>query len=501
MSFQIGDIKIENKVVLAPMAGVSNSPFRIFSRRFGAGLVFSEMVSDKGLLFNNEKTIRLLHMTDLEKPMVQQIFGSDVKTMVEAAKYVDQHSNCDIIDINMGCPVPKVAIKAQAGSSLMKDPVKVYEIVKAVRENVTKPVSVKIRSGWDFNTINAVEVAKKIEEAGAQAITVHARTRSQGYTGKADWSIIKAVKEAVSIPVIGNGDIIDGPSAKKMLDETGCDAVMIGRAALGNPWIFREINHYLETNENYKKPDMIEIKDMMIQHLNALIELKGEKTAILEMRSHGPWYLKGIPHASSLKKKLSQIKHKKEFINLLNEFFDSHIRTIEIIDHHDYQPTDKIFKRRAVRGIIYQQNKLVMIRSDLYGEYKFPGGGQEEDETDIETLRREVLEETGLDLIEDSVIAYGKSFERRKSVFEKDTLFDMTSIYYLCDTKETTNLTKLDTYEKNYGYKKVLVDLYEAIEKNQDLLNKYSKDIIKQKIPWIERELLVLKDILKNSQK
>lgn len=321
MSFKIGNVVIENKIVLAPMAGVSNSPFRILSRKLGAGLVFAEMVSDKGLIFSNEKTKNLLYMTDLEKPMVQQIFGSDVKTMVEAAKYIDQNSNCDIIDINMGCPVPKVAIKAQAGSSLMKNPDKVYEIVKEVCKSVLKPVTVKIRSGWDFDSINAVLVAKKIEEAGAKAITVHARTRSQGYSGKADLDIIKQVKEAVSIPVIGNGDVIDGPSALHMLEYTKCDAVMIGRGALGNPWIFREIDHYLKTKESLPKPKLSEIKEMMILHLNALIDLKGEKVAILEMRGHGPWYLKGIPHASQLRQQLSRINSKNEFIKHIEDFF------------------------------------------------------------------------------------------------------------------------------------------------------------------------------------
>ena len=245
MVFKIGDIEVKNKIVLAPMAGVSNSPFRILSRQFGAGLLYAEMVSDKGLLYENLKTQNLLYMTDYEKPMAQQIFGADLKTMVEAAKYIDSHSNCDIIDINMGCPVPKVAVKAQAGASLMKDPNKIYDIVKAVSEAVSKPITVKIRSGWDHHNVNAVEVAKQIERAGAKAITVHARTRSQGYSGIADLDVIKAVKESVNIPVIGNGDVTDGPSAKHMLDYTGCDAVMIGRAALGNPWIFREIEQYL----------------------------------------------------------------------------------------------------------------------------------------------------------------------------------------------------------------------------------------------------------------
>ena len=321
MSFKIGNLVIENKIILAPMAGVSNSPFRILSRKYGAGLVFAEMVSDKGLLYSNEKTIKLLYMTDVEKPMAQQIFGSDLKTMVEAAVYIDKNSNADIIDINMGCPVPKVAIKAQAGSALMKNPDLIYEIVSEIVKKVSKPVTVKIRSGWDHSSVNAVEVAKKIEAAGAAAITVHARTRSQGYSGLADYDVIKAVKEAVKIPVIGNGDVIDGPSAKRMLEHTGCDAVMIGRGALGNPWIFREIDAYLKDGTILERPSHEEIREMMVSHLDSLVELKGEHIAVLEMRSHGPWYLKGIEHATTLRKQLSQAKTRNEFVNLVNAFF------------------------------------------------------------------------------------------------------------------------------------------------------------------------------------
>lgn len=322
MSFKIRDLVIENKIILAPMAGVSNSPFRVLSRAFGAGLVFAEMVSDKGLLHSNEKTIKLLYMTQAEKPMAQQIFGSDLKSMVDAAVYIDQHSNADIIDINMGCPVPKVAIRAQAGASLMKNPDLIYEIVYSIVKKVSKPVTVKIRSGWDSDTVNAVEVAKMIEKAGASAITVHARTRAQGYAGLADWDVIKRVKESVSIPVIGNGDVVDGPSAKKMLDYTGCDAVMIGRGALGNPWVFREIDAYLKDGTILDKPTHQEIKEMIINHLESLCELKGEHIGVLEMRSHGPWYLKGIEHASTLRKQLSQAKTKDEVIGFVNAFFD-----------------------------------------------------------------------------------------------------------------------------------------------------------------------------------
>lgn len=324
MAFKIGNLTIENQIILAPMAGVSNSPFRTLSRSFGAGLVFAEMVSDKGLMYENEKTKKLLYMTDVEKPMAQQIFGSDLETMVQAAVYIDKNSNCDIIDINMGCPVPKVAIKAQAGASLMKNPDLIYDIVREIVKKVSKPVTVKIRSGWDHNTVNAVEVAKRIEEAGASAITVHARTRSQGYSGLADLDVIKAVKEAVKIPVIGNGDVVDGPSARRMLDYTGCDAVMIGRGALGNPWIFREIDSYLKTGKTLPRPTHGELRDMMLQHLDSLVELKGEHTAVLEMRSHGPWYLKGLDHASILRKQLSQARTKDEFKAYVDEFFLNH---------------------------------------------------------------------------------------------------------------------------------------------------------------------------------
>lgn len=320
MSFKIRDIKIENKVVLAPMAGVSNSPFRILARKYGAGLVFAEMVSDKGLLHNNDKTKKMLYMEDVEKPMIQQIFGSDLETMVKAAKYIDKNSNCDAIDINMGCPVPKVAIKNQAGSALMKDPDKIYEIVKAIVGSVSKPVTVKIRSGWDSNSVNAVLVAKKIEEAGASLITVHARTRAQGYSGEPDLDVIKAVKEAVNIPVIGNGNIIDGKSAIKMLEYTNCDAVMIGRAALGNPWIFREIDAYLNNKQVPERPTNTELYDLIATHLSELKKFKGEKLATLEMRGHAPWYLKGLPNASEIRKELSKAGTSKEMIDILGNY-------------------------------------------------------------------------------------------------------------------------------------------------------------------------------------
>lgn len=322
MSFKIGNILIENKVILAPMAGVSNSPFRKMARSNGAGLVFAEMISDKGLVNDNLKSKSLLYMEDIESPMAQQIFGSDIETMVQAAKLVEDLSNCQIIDINMGCPVPKVAIRAQAGSALMKDPNKVYELVKAVVEAVSIPVTVKIRSGWDKSSVNAVLIAKAIEKAGAKAITIHARTRSQAYTGKPDLDVIKAVKEAVSIPVIGNGNIVCGKSAKEMLEYTKCDAIMIGRAALGNPWIFREIDAYINNKPIPSRPTNQEMYDLIISHMEALILLKGEKIGLLEMRSHTSWYIKGYPNSIKAKEIL-RIANTKEQVKLaLKEMFE-----------------------------------------------------------------------------------------------------------------------------------------------------------------------------------
>ena len=264
--WRIGNIEIKNKVVLAPMAGISNHAYRSIIKEMGAGLIYAEMVSDKAIMYDNKKTIDMLYMEDEERPIAQQIFGSDVESFVIAAKKVEEVMHPDIIDINMGCPVPKVAARTQAGSALLKDPDKVEEIVKAVVNAVKVPVTVKIRSGWDSNSINAVEIAKRIEKAKASAITVHPRTRAQGYTGKADWNIIKEVKENVSIPVIGNGDIKSCFDAKRMLDETKCDAVMIGRATLGNPWIIKECVEYLEDGTLPKEGTPKEKREMRKKH-------------------------------------------------------------------------------------------------------------------------------------------------------------------------------------------------------------------------------------------
>ncbi len=318
--FQIGDIKLKNKIVLAPMAGVSNSAYRTIIKDMGCGLIYAEMVSDKAIYYGNKKTIDLLYMTDYERPIAQQIFGSDKESFVVAAKYIYDTMKPDIIDINMGCPVPKVALRAQAGSALLKDPDKVEEIVTAVVNAVPIPVTVKIRSGWDHNHINAVEIAKRVERAGAKAIAIHARTRAQGYSGISDWNIIKQVKEAVKIPVIGNGDIKSAKDAKRMLDETGCDAVMIGRGVLGNPWLIRECITYLETGEELLPPTEEEKLSMLKHHFELLLQTKNEKLAVLEIRTHAAWYLKGLPNTLELKNGIFKVKTKEEFYALIKEY-------------------------------------------------------------------------------------------------------------------------------------------------------------------------------------
>lgn len=322
MEWKIGNVEIKNNIVLAPMAGVCNSAFRRIIKEMGCGLVYAEMVSDKGLVYNSKKTKDMLYVSDYERPIAQQIFGSDVDTFVEAAKMVYEIMKPDIIDINMGCPVPKVAVRAQAGSALLKNPAKIREIVSAVVKAVPIPVTVKIRSGWDSNIINAVEVAKICEEAGAKAICVHGRTRSQGYSGKADLDIIKKVKESVSIPVIGNGDVNSIESAIKMFEYTGVDAIMIGRGALGNPWLIKQLVTYFDTGIILEKPSYKEIIDMCRKHLNYLLELKSEKISVLEMRSHISWYIKGLPKSTEIKKELFTISDAKGIIDLLDRYQD-----------------------------------------------------------------------------------------------------------------------------------------------------------------------------------
>ncbi len=322
MTWKIKDIEIKNRIVFAPMAGVSNISYRQIIKEMGAGLIYSEMISTLGIKYNGKKTIDLINFEETERPISIQIFGSDIDSFVNAAKYIEENFHPDIIDINMGCPVPKVAIKSQAGSALLKDPNKIYEIVKNVVDNTNTPITVKIRSGWDEKNINAVEVAKKIEKAGASAVAIHARTRSQGYSGKANWDIIKEVKTSVNIPVIGNGDITTIYEAEKMLKETKCDAIMIGRATLGNPWFIKECVEYIENGKIINKPTDKEKIDMILHHYNLLKKYTNEKTALLEIRTHALWYLKGIPGTKEIKTKICQAKTEEEFLKIINSIYE-----------------------------------------------------------------------------------------------------------------------------------------------------------------------------------
>lgn len=320
MKWKIGNVEIDNQVVLAPMAGICDYAFRTIIKSMGCGLIETEMISSNAITHANKKTMEMLYINDKERPISVQIFGSDSESFKVASKYIHEKVRPDIIDINMGCPVSKVALRSQAGSALLKNPNKVYDIVESVVKSVPIPVTVKIRSGWDETCINAVEISGLVEEAGASAITIHPRTRTQRYDVHSDWSLIKKVKENVNIPVIGNGDIRTCYDAKKMIDETKCDAIMIGRGVLGNPWLVRECIDYLEDGTEPTEKTLDDKIDMLKRHAELLTQIKNEKIAMHKMRTHSAYYLKGVHRSFDIKPKIFKTNTKKELFDLLDEW-------------------------------------------------------------------------------------------------------------------------------------------------------------------------------------
>lgn len=320
-TWKIGNVEIPNRVVVAPMAGITNSAFRVTVKEFGAGLVVCEMISDQGIHFRNKKTLEMLHIEETEHPLSLQIFGGNKDSLVEAAQFVEENTAADIIDINMGCPVNKV-IKAEAGAKWLLDPEKVYEMVQAVSSAVNIPVTIKMRIGWDEEHVFAVENALAAQSAGASAIAMHGRTRVQMYEGKAGWEVLKEVKKHLTIPFMGNGDVKTPEDAKWMLDYVGADGVMIGRAALGNPWMIHRTQHYLETGELIPEPTPAEKIATAKLHLQRLADLKGEKVACREFRTHAAYYLKGIPRAAKVKVAINQTEKQQEINDLLDQFVE-----------------------------------------------------------------------------------------------------------------------------------------------------------------------------------
>ncbi|MCH5463098.1 tRNA dihydrouridine synthase DusB [Lactobacillus sp. LC28-10] len=326
MEWQIGDVKIANQVVVAPMAGVTNSAFRVICKEFGAGLVVCEMISDRGIMYHNQKTLDMMFVDASEHPMSIQIFGGTKETLVQAAKFVDQNTAADIIDINMGCPVNKV-VKTDAGAKWLLDPNKVYEMVSYVTDAVKKPVTVKMRTGWDDKHIYAVENALAAQRAGASALAMHGRTRKQLYTGHADWDILKEVADQLTIPFMGNGDVRSAEDAKRMLDHTGADAVMIGRAAMGNPWMLRQTEHYLATGELLPEPTPEKKIQTAKEHLHRLVELKGDYVGPREFRGQAAYYLKGISHSARTKAALNNAESEQE----MNDIFDAFLEKLSAL--------------------------------------------------------------------------------------------------------------------------------------------------------------------------
>jgi nifR3 family TIM-barrel protein len=324
MKLKIGNVELEHNIVLAPMAGITNEAFRLICREYGAALVYSEMISDKGLLYKSGKTLDMIALNPKEHPVAIQIFGGEADSLVFAATFIDEFTDADIIDINMGCPVNKV-VKGFGGSCLLKEPEKIYEIVSRIKEKVHKPVTVKVRAGWDHENINCDQVARLAEKAGADAITIHGRTRTDMYAGHVNLDYIKMVKDSVSIPVIGNGDIKTPEDAKKMFDETHVDGIMVGRGALGNPWIFRElINHF----ENGIGTVPVTAKDklgVLMRHLDQLISIKGEKVAVAEMRSQAAWYFKNLPNTRIARQSINNIKTRSDLVKICSDYLNGNV--------------------------------------------------------------------------------------------------------------------------------------------------------------------------------
>ena len=323
---KIGNVNLDNEVFLSPMAGVTDLPFRLICKEKGCGMLYTEMINAKALCYDDENTKKMLKIEDEEHPIAVQIFGSDPEYMGKAAAIMNQYPN-EILDINMGCPAPKV-IKNGDGSALMRNPKLAAEVLKAVVKNSEKPVTLKIRKGWDDDSVNAVEIAKIAEECGISALAIHGRTREQFYSGKADWDIIAEIKQSINIPVIGNGDVFEVQDAVNMLEKTKCDAIMIGRGAQGNPWIFKRINHYMRTGEILPEPTLEEKITTAIKHMNLAVAEHGDYVAVREMRKHIGWYLKGLKNSARYRDQINKITDYKEVITMLEEYMQHSLTQI-----------------------------------------------------------------------------------------------------------------------------------------------------------------------------